>query len=106
MTFDDNDKWHIIRNGDICITPIYIKNILLVDGIKYNLLSINQFCDNNFKVNFESLICIISSFNNNSDIDMAISTMIDLDNLCMKNGQCLLIMDAKLVRLVDYYIID
>ena len=67
VTFNDNGKRHIIESGKICITPsTSIENILLVDGLKHNLLSISQLCDRRFKVVFESLIYIITSLIDNS----------------------------------------
>ena len=62
VTFGDNDKEKIIGIGNIGITPSkYIENILLVDGLKHNLLSISQFFDKGYKVIFESSICVITS---------------------------------------------
>ena len=44
VTFGDNSKEKIIGIDNIGITlSKYIENILLVDGLKHNLLSINQF---------------------------------------------------------------
>ena len=41
--------------GDISSTTInYIENILLVKGLKHNLLSISQLCDKRYKVIFEA----------------------------------------------------
>ena len=58
VTFEDNGKRKIIGIGNIGITPSkYIENILLVDDLKYNLLSISQFCDKGYKVIFESTFC-------------------------------------------------
>ena len=55
VIFGDNDKEKIIGIENIGITPSkYIENILLVDGLKHNLLSISQFCDKRYKVIFES----------------------------------------------------
>ena len=62
VTFGDNDGGHLIEIYNICITPFnYIKNILLIDSLKHNLLSISQLYDKGFKVSFESLLCIVSS---------------------------------------------
>ena len=36
-----------------------IKDVLLVEGLKHNLLSISQLCDKGFKVIFESDYCTI-----------------------------------------------
>ena len=64
VTFGDNGKGKIIGIGNIGITlSKYIKNILLVDGLKHNLLSISQFYDKGYKVIFESLLCIVTSPN-------------------------------------------
>ncbi|PKU72576.1 hypothetical protein MA16_Dca008633 [Dendrobium catenatum] len=38
----------------------FIKNILLVEGLKHNLLSISQLCDKGYSANFFSTSCIIS----------------------------------------------
>ena len=64
VTFGDNSKEKIISIGNIGITPFkYIENILLVDALKHNLLSISQFCDKEYKVIFESSLCIVTSPN-------------------------------------------
>ena len=49
MTFGDNAKGGMI--GQINVgnsTSSLIENMLLVDGLKYNHLSINQLCDKSF----------------------------------------------------------
>ena len=62
VTFGDNDKEKIIDIDNIGITlSTYIKNILLVDDLKHNLLSISQLCDKDYKVAFESSMCIVTS---------------------------------------------
>ena len=60
MTFRDNRKGRIIGHGSISNnSSSLIENILLVDGLKHNLLSISQLCDKGFKMIFESSHCII-----------------------------------------------
>ena len=46
VTFGDNSKGKIIGVGNVRkeISP-RIENILLIDGLKHNLLSISQLCD-------------------------------------------------------------
>ena len=62
VTFDNDGKEKIIGIDKIYITPFtFIDNILLIDGLKHNLLSISQLCDKRFKVTFESFLCIVSS---------------------------------------------
>ena len=54
VTFGDNGKGKIIGINSIGITPpTCIENILFVDGLKHNLLSISQLCDKDYKVIFE-----------------------------------------------------
>ena len=48
----DKDKF---GNG----TCSLIESVLLVDGLKHNLLNISQLCDKGFKVIFEASHCII-----------------------------------------------
>ena len=90
VTFEDNGKEKIIDIGNIGITPsICIENILLVDGLKHNLLSISQLYDKGYKVVFESFMCIITSPFDDSTRFIGHRYgniyMIDLDDLSMQN---------------------
>ena len=71
MTFGDNGKGRIIGHGSIGNnSSSLIENVLLVDSLKHNLLSISQLCDKGFKVIFESSHCIIRDFQNDKIIFM------------------------------------
>ena len=71
MTFGDNGKGRIIGHDSIGNdSSSLIENVLLVDGLKHNLLSISQLCDQGFKVNFESSHCIIKDSQNDKIIFM------------------------------------
>ena len=59
----DNAKGKIIGVGKNISTSI--NNVYLVDGLKYNLLSISQLCDKGYNVLFEHSKCIIHERNNN-----------------------------------------
>ena len=69
-----------------------IENIILVDGLKHNLLSISQLCDRGFKVIFDDSscnildgktdACILSGFRKNNVY------IIDMSNLDC-NATCL-----------------
>ena len=49
VTFGDNSKGQIKGIGKIGNKFfIFIENVLLVNGLKYNLLSISQLCDKGF----------------------------------------------------------
>ena len=75
VAFGDNAKWRIIGQGNIDNdTSSLVENVLLVDGLKHNLLSINQLCDKCFKVIFEASHCIIKDIQN----DKTISWVIDV----------------------------
>ena len=60
ITFGDDFKGKIIGIDNIKIgSSLLIENIVLVDGLKYSLLSISQLCDRGFKVIFDDLTCNI-----------------------------------------------
>ena len=54
MTFGDNGEGRIIGHGSTGNNSSLIENVLLVYGLKHNLLSISQLCAKDFKVIFES----------------------------------------------------
>ncbi|KAL6319784.1 hypothetical protein AAG906_036843 [Vitis piasezkii] len=71
ITFGDNAKGRIISQGNIGNgTSSLIESVLLVDGLKHNLLSISQLCDKGFKVIFEASHCIIKNIQNEKTIFM------------------------------------
>ena len=100
VTFGDNDKGHIIEVGKIQITPsTFIENVLYVKGLKRNLISISQLYDKDYKVSFESLLCIITNPIDDSTIFIGrrqgnIYT-IDLNELST-NNHCLVATQAKI----------
>ena len=60
ITFGDNAKGRIIGQDNIVNdTSSLIECVLLVNGLKHNILSISQLCDKGFKVIFEASHCII-----------------------------------------------
>lgn len=84
VTFRDNNKRKIIGIGNISNkSNLLIKDVLLVDDLKYNLISISQLYDKGYTVKFESPACIIEIPNKNkSIITLRIVNVytIDLDN--------------------------
>ena len=63
VTFGDNSKGFVIGIGEvinigISNSPI-IPNVLLVEKLKHNLLSISQLCDKGFEIKFEKDKCKI-----------------------------------------------
>ena len=56
VTFGDDSKGKIINIGNVKIgsSPL-IENVILVNSLKHNLLSISQLCDRDFNVVFDDL---------------------------------------------------
>ncbi|XP_077232400.1 uncharacterized protein LOC143869726 [Tasmannia lanceolata] len=65
VTFGDNAKGKIIGEGTIKFKGITIKNVLLVDGLRHNLLSISQLSDNGNEVFFKNDKCIVRTSDDN-----------------------------------------
>ncbi|GAV80929.1 hypothetical protein CFOL_v3_24388, partial [Cephalotus follicularis] len=55
VTFGDNAKGKIKGFGSIGNNQTSIHNVLYVDGLKHNLLSISQLCDKDCRVTFCSV---------------------------------------------------
>jgi hypothetical protein len=94
VKFGDNSKGKIIGIGNIGKTySLVIENVLLVDGLKHNLLSISQLCDKSYNVIFKSIMCIIVNEVNNQVLFVAFRNenvyTIDLDNVSLKESICL-----------------
>jgi hypothetical protein len=94
VKFGDNSKGKIIGIGNIGKThSLVIEDVLLVDGLKYNLLSISQLCDKGYNVIFKSIMCIIVNEINNKVLFVAFRNenvyTIDLDNMISKESICL-----------------
>jgi len=61
VTYGDNNRGRILEVGDIGGDDnVIIKDVLLVDGLKHNLLSISQLCDKGYKITFEPNLCLIA----------------------------------------------
>jgi len=64
VTYEDNNKGKIVGSGNIGDKGnLIIHNVLLVEGLKHNLLSRSQLCDKGLEVIFQPEICLISSRN-------------------------------------------
>jgi len=62
VTYGDNNKGKILGKGDVgSHDSIIIKDVLLVEGLKHNLLSISLLCDKGYEVNFKPDLRLISS---------------------------------------------
>ena len=59
VTFGDDSKGFTKGYGNLEIGNVVIENISLVDGLKHNLLSVSQFTDKGYEVNFKTEQCSI-----------------------------------------------
>lgn len=60
VTYGDNNKGKILGVGKIGMPPsITIDNVLYVEGLKHNLLSISQLCDKGLQIIFNKDSCIV-----------------------------------------------
>ena len=59
VTFGDDNKGFTKGYGSLENGNVIIENISLVDGLKHNLLSISQFTDKGYEVNFKMEQCNI-----------------------------------------------
>ena len=93
VTFGDDSNGKIISISYIKIGSFpLIENVVLVKGLKYNLLSISQLCDRDFKINFDDFSCDILDKKTNACVLFRFSKnnvyMIDTLNLDC-NATCL-----------------
>ena len=66
VTYGDNTKGKILGTGTVGNNSnTLIEDVLYVEGLKYNLLSISQLCDKNYNVSFNVKHCMVC--NKNSD---------------------------------------
>jgi len=68
VKFGGNQSGKIIGTGTIGNASISINNVWLVGGLKHNLLSISQFCDNGYDVLFNKTSCTVVNKSYNSII--------------------------------------
>ena len=60
VTFGDNAKVKVVGKGKFGRMPhCFIDDVLLVEGLKHNLLSISQLCDKGNQVIFNTTQCFI-----------------------------------------------
>ncbi|VFQ87011.1 unnamed protein product [Cuscuta campestris] len=98
VVFGDNNKARIIGSGtvgrDNVTTVDGVENVLLVEGLKHNLLSISQLCDRGNRVIFDSSKCIVERLCDNKTILCGSRVdninMFDLENSPSILAKCLI----------------
>lgn len=62
VTYGDNNKGSIFGKGSVGKPPsTTISGILLVEGLKHDLLSISQLCKKGYKITFTNSCCMIEA---------------------------------------------
>ena len=65
VTFGDGATVRVLGRGNLNVDNFpRFKNVLHVDGLKANLISINQICDLNLNVNFDREKCMVDADGN------------------------------------------
>ena len=60
VTFGDNSKGFTMGYGNLTCGNVVIEMVALVEGLKHNLLSVSQFTDKGFYVDFKRDGCLIT----------------------------------------------
>ena len=96
ITFGDNAKGKIMGIGKIGNSKtLSVQHVLLVDGLKHNLLSISQLFDMGNNVTFYPKNCFVSSLNDDKVIFKGERVdnvyIIDLNDVCNKEYKCFIV---------------
>jgi hypothetical protein len=69
VTYGDNIKGAILEKGSV-VNPFSttISDVLLVEGLKHNLIRISQLCDKGYKVSFSKDCCMIEHNDKKNDV--------------------------------------
>jgi len=94
VTYGDNNRGKILGTSKVRSSSVVeIEDVLLVDGLKHNLLSISQLCDKNLKVTFEVKHCLICHASTNELVFVGKSIqniyMVDFEKTSIDSIACL-----------------
>ena len=94
VTYGDNNKGRIIGEGNIGNShKTQIRNVLLVEGLKHNLLSISLLSDKGLKITFDNNCCLICNAKNGEIIHVGKRIgniyMLDIEHASIHNMNCL-----------------
>ena len=89
VTFGDGNKGVIHGKGDLFIAGLPpVQNVLFVKGLKANLLSISQLCDDHYTVSFNREKCLATSLDGKSTLVGTRSAdncyMLQASNVCSR----------------------
>jgi len=96
VSYGDNNQGKILGKGVVGNpSTATIKYVRLVDGLKHNLLSISQFCDNGFTITFNTQCCIIKHYDDKDimfkGLRVDIVYVLDLEDVSSSGAKCLIV---------------
>jgi len=102
VTYGDNNRGRILRVGDIGgDDKVIIKDVLLVVGLKHNLLNISQLCAKGYKITFEPNLCLIAD----SELSETVLVGKRVNNVYMLNVSCIIsCMNCLITRNDEYWL--
>ena len=97
VTYCDNNKGAILGKGSVGNpSSTTISDVLLVEGLKHNLISISQLCDKGYKVSFSKDCCMIEHNDKKNDVlkgwRVNNAYMLDLNEVSLTSAKCLVSM--------------
>ena len=97
VMFGDNAKGKMVGIGTVD-KPHFttIKNVLLGDGLKYNLLCISQFCDDGYEVIFRQKYYLVIDSNNAIIIYASTQGNVYIANIKQINVKCLMVKNEEI----------
>ena len=98
VTFGDNAKGRVIGIGKVGTSnSTCIDDMLLVSGLKHNLLSASQLCDKGYKVSFDPISCVVSNVMDSGIVfkgeRVSNVYIIDLESLTNQEVKCLVLVN-------------
>ena len=95
VIYGDNNKGEILDKDSVAnLSSTTISDILLVDGLKHNLISISQLCDKGYNVSFSKYCCTIEYNLNKENVFKGLRVnniyMLDLNEVSVKGAKCLI----------------
>jgi len=97
VTYGDNNRGAILGKGSVGNpSSNSISDVLLVEGLKHNLISISQLCDKGYKIIFTKECCIIENNDNKDDLFKGWRVnnvyVLDLNEISKDGAKCLVTM--------------
>jgi hypothetical protein len=91
VTFGNDQSTRIVGRGSVCLNKdIMVENVLLVENMEHNLLSVSQTCDKWNLMIFDSKQCQIRDVKTNQLVDTATRTPNNIYILDEKDENCYL----------------